>query len=217
MVSTIHTGDVAGNAAWRSRLGAAARAGAFREAFGEWVRVNTSAVNRACRRLARHQRVYDPRTAADDLFAETMLVAFQKLPRALATNPELVVLGFVLTTCLRSAFERLGFRVRQRGKQPPATECRFDDLDQTGGAAFDPLSPDAGPDEVCERADLSAKLWAAIDALPPPLRELVVLNRLEGQTLEHIATAHGVPVGTLKTRSVKAMAMLRERLHAAVN
>ena len=45
---------------------------------------------------------------------------------------------------------------------------------------------------LCERAELGAKLWEAIDSLPASLRELVVLNRLEGQTLEQIAAGGAI-------------------------
>jgi RNA polymerase sigma-70 factor (ECF subfamily) len=63
-----------------------------------------------------------------------------------------------------------------------------------------------------ERAD---RLWAAIDELPPRLRLPLVLGRLQGHSLDEVASLLGVPVGTIKSRTFEARNKLRQRLIGA--
>ncbi len=52
----------------------------------------------------------------------------------------------------------------------------------------------------------------AIDALPLPYREVVVLRDIEDLHYEEIATMLDVPVGTVKSRLFRAREMLQEQL-----
>ena len=52
----------------------------------------------------------------------------------------------------------------------------------------------------------------AIDALPLPYREVVVLRDIEDLRYEEVATMLGVPVGTVKSRLFRAREMLQEKL-----
>jgi RNA polymerase sigma factor (sigma-70 family) len=200
------------DARWHTALTEAARGGTFAARYGDWVREWAGELIAACGCLARRQREFDARTAAEELFAETVLVGLRRLPAVLLDDgrPLRSVVGFVLSTCLRAAYEKLGFRKRSRGKRQPAPRVRR--LDEPGTAAAGLPSPDEGPEVACERKELSERLWAAIDRLPPYLREVLVLNHFEGMTLEQMSARFGVPVGTLKTRSVKARRLLREML-----
>ena len=49
----------------------------------------------------------------------------------------------------------------------------------------------------------------ALDRLPPPLREVVVLRYFAGYTLGETAEALGIPPGTAATRQRRALALLR--------
>ena len=60
--------------------------------------------------------------------------------------------------------------------------------------------------------DLTARLHAAIDALPDGLRMTVLLHDLEGYTHAEIGTMLGVAEGTSKARLFEARARLRESL-----
>jgi len=58
----------------------------------------------------------------------------------------------------------------------------------------------------------SARLWAAIDALPDRLRLVIVLGAIEGHTIRDLALLTGAPEGTIKSRLFEAREKLREQL-----
>ena len=60
-----------------------------------------------------------------------------------------------------------------------------------------------------ERAE---QLWAAIEALPPKLRIVVVLSAIEEYRLDEVASILELPVGTVKSRLFLARQRLKERL-----
>ncbi len=66
------------------------------------------------------------------------------------------------------------------------------------------------------RRELHEQLYRAIDQLPVSLREAFVLNELEGLSFAEIAALTGVAEGTLRVRSHRAKALLRETLGSAV-
>jgi RNA polymerase sigma factor (sigma-70 family) len=51
-----------------------------------------------------------------------------------------------------------------------------------------------------EAADLSARLWAAVDTLPDDQRDAVRLAYAEGRTYREVAGLLGIPEGTAKSR-----------------
>jgi RNA polymerase sigma-70 factor (ECF subfamily) len=76
-----------------------------------------------------------------------------------------------------------------------------------GSASIDDL-PDQSP---CAEA-MSKPLRAALDALPSPLRRVLLLTELAGMTYAEIAAALGIREGTVGSRRTRALRMLRERL-----
>ena len=69
------------------------------------------------------------------------------------------------------------------------------------------VSPDSPEQE--ERA---ARLWAAIDALPPKLRIVTVLAAIEGHDIREVAALLRLPAGTVKSRLFLARNRLKELL-----
>jgi RNA polymerase sigma-70 factor (sigma-E family) len=55
-------------------------------------------------------------------------------------------------------------------------------------------------------------LWEAVQALPPRQRAVLVLRYREDLTESEVARLLGVPVGTVKSASHRALARLRQRL-----
>jgi RNA polymerase sigma-70 factor (ECF subfamily) len=53
---------------------------------------------------------------------------------------------------------------------------------------------------------------SAIEAIPEPFRETIVLRDLEGLSYAEIAEVTGVPVGTVMSRLSRARAMLASEL-----
>jgi RNA polymerase sigma factor (sigma-70 family) len=74
--------------------------------------------------------------------------------------------------------------------------------------------PDPGPtpeEEVWRRAEID-RVREAIEAIPEPFREAVVLRDLEDLSYAEIAEVTGVPIGTVMSRLSRARSMLAKEL-----
>lgn len=97
--------------------------------------------------------------------------------------------------------------LRRRSRRPQTS------LD---AARDDPARPDLDPPDrgptpegAAEQAELRAALEAALRALPPDWREVVLLSDVHGMDYAEIAVATGVALGTVKSRLSRARARLR--------
>ena len=88
----------------------------------------------------------------------------------------------------------------RKQKRLPETESA-DELAETG---FNPADPSPTPDEHALKAESSADLMAAIDALPGDMRTVLILYALEGKSYEEIADTTGASIGTVKSRLNRA-------------
>jgi RNA polymerase sigma-70 factor, ECF subfamily len=79
------------------------------------------------------------------------------------------------------------------------------------------MSPASGctPEEELSRGELRRQLQDAIDLLPPVYRIVFILRAVEGLSVEETALALEVSGDVVKTRLLRARAMLRERLNPA--
>ena len=87
------------------------------------------------------------------------------------------------------------------------------------GEEVDPLVqvPDVGaesPEQSASRRELGEMLDAAIDALRPPYRAVVILRHQEELDYEEIAEVMQLPLGTVKTYLHRARKELAERLRS---
>ncbi|MBX2803534.1 MAG: sigma-70 family RNA polymerase sigma factor [Myxococcales bacterium] len=80
------------------------------------------------------------------------------------------------------------------------------------GAVPDGADPAPGPGERVEHADVTVRVWAAIDTLPPHQREVLVLCDLEERPDSEVAAMLGVPKNTVKSRLRRARAALRDEV-----
>jgi RNA polymerase sigma-70 factor (ECF subfamily) len=82
-----------------------------------------------------------------------------------------------------------------------------------------PLTDDLAAGESPEDALLGTAthdaLRAAIDALPPEFREVIVLREIEGLSYAEIAEVAEVPAGTVMSRLARARKRLQEALNPA--
>ncbi|MBQ7251259.1 MAG: RNA polymerase sigma factor [Kiritimatiellae bacterium] len=69
-----------------------------------------------------------------------------------------------------------------------------------------PAVSDGGMEEARRRMDL----LAALDGLPPRLKEVLVLSVMQGLPYAEIADILSIPVGTVKSRVFTALGFLRE-------
>jgi RNA polymerase sigma-70 factor (ECF subfamily) len=71
----------------------------------------------------------------------------------------------------------------------------------------------AGPAEaLCQQRESAELVARAIEELPLPLREVLVLRHYEGIKFEQMARLTGTPASTLKSRFAVALTRLRSRL-----
>jgi RNA polymerase sigma-70 factor (ECF subfamily) len=76
---------------------------------------------------------------------------------------------------------------------------------------------EASPVDVAaegEAADVSQRLWAAVDALPEEQRAAVRLAYAEGRTYREVARILSIPEGTAKSRLRLGLRKLAEALDA---
>jgi RNA polymerase sigma-70 factor (ECF subfamily) len=94
------------------------------------------------------------------------------------------------------------------------------DLDETRHSAdeasidFPALGRPDGTDpaEDVRRAEIGARLQAALDALPPYHRAVIVLREVDGMSYEEMAVAMGVSKGTIMSRLFHARQKLQRAL-----
>jgi RNA polymerase sigma-70 factor (ECF subfamily) len=72
--------------------------------------------------------------------------------------------------------------------------------------------PDADPPADVANAAESLVLQAAVAELPPPQREVIELAYWHGLSQAEIAERLGLPLGTVKTRTRRGLALLAEEL-----
>jgi RNA polymerase sigma-70 factor (ECF subfamily) len=72
-------------------------------------------------------------------------------------------------------------------------------------------SHESAEDSLIRQGDVAA-LRAAIETVPEPFREALVLRDLEELSYREVAEVTGVPMGTVMSRLARARRMLAERM-----
>jgi RNA polymerase sigma-70 factor (ECF subfamily) len=137
--------------------------------------------------------------AAEDVVQEASLRALRYFHSLRGQEAKPWFLGIVRNACFTHLEERRG-----RGAQTGFEEDALERLQWDAGLT----APDAS--HGVEQSRTQAMVDAAIRALSPPLREVIVLRELEGMDYAQIAQVAGVPIGTVMSRLSRA----RERLKA---
>lgn len=143
-------------------------------------------------------------TDAEDVIQEACLRAFRAIDNFAEGNARAWFLTIVRNTCYSWLQEHR-----------PRAEVFSEDLGPGDRAAMDqggPLAPSAATPET----DLIAKheagqLAHAIDSLPVPLKETLVLREYHGLSYREIAAVSGVPIGTVMSRLARARQSLVTR------
>jgi len=143
------------------------------------------------RALAR--RLAGDQFAAEDLIQETYVEASGGEPRA--KHGWLPWLSGIL---------------RNRAARRIRTDSRRRSREQVVAQVSD--APDAA--SVAGKLDVARRLLQHVEALGADYREVVFLRFYDDLQPKQIAAKLGLPVGTVKTRLARALAKLRERLHA---
>ena len=99
-------------------------------------------------------------------------------------------------------------------RDPTVSESAFksnDDEDETFWAGAELITNET-PESVLAAKEIGAAVNAAMEALPPDLREALTLREIEGLTYEDIAAVMNCPIGTVRSRIFRA----RETISAIV-
>jgi RNA polymerase sigma factor (sigma-70 family) len=140
-------------------------------------------------------------TAAEDAVQEASLRAFRYIDSLRGDDARAWLLGIVRNTC---------FTVLERRRSAPEV-VEFDDAEFD--AALGAVEHDASdPAKQLEQRRLRTLIDAAIRALSPPLREVIVLREFEDLDYAQIAQIAGVPVGTVMSRLSRAREKMRSVL-----
>ena len=193
--------EVTNTAAAAERLGrvrAAQRGDA--EAFVCLVGEHEAALRRFCERLVRDS------APAEDLAQETLLRAFQALPR-LEDPARFGAWLFGIAVNLA----RLTWRRRHREPLSLDHPTGSAQPQPQGESPWGPAAP-ATPERAYEQAEQARRLLDAIASLPAPLRHTVILHYIEDLSYAEVAAAMQVPVTTVKGWLHKSRTRLRRTL-----
>ncbi|HEV8589921.1 MAG TPA: RNA polymerase sigma factor [Pyrinomonadaceae bacterium] len=138
---------------------------------------------------------------ARDATQETFLAAFRNLR------------GFRGEAKVSSWLHRIAVNqciTRQR-RAKVRSETALEDEAEKNAAVF-ALPADVSPARAAEYQEVSVAVRKAVCALPPDLRQVVVMKEFEELTFQEISDVLGVPLSTVKSRLYTALRQLQMRL-----
>jgi RNA polymerase sigma-70 factor, ECF subfamily len=163
-------------------------------------------------------RLTNDRQLAEEVVQETFLALWN---RAELYDASVASLATWLRTIARN---RTVDRLRAAGRRPALVPLPGYGDPGEGDAGFDRVGADAvviggavsdaGPEAAAEAADVRAAVARALEAMPEAERVVIVLAYQEGLTQTEIAERLDWPLGTVKTRTRRALAHLRDALEA---
>lgn len=139
---------------------------------------------------------------ANDLVQETFLKAYRSWE---SYTPGTECRGWLFTIC-RNAF------VRGRKREERQVVCDDPELEALAASAVHASAQQGGYGDLFSRFDLSDAITRAIDALPEPFREVVVLIDVLDESYDSAAETLAVPIGTVRSRLFRARRLLQEAL-----
>lgn len=143
--------------------------------------------------------------------AEVVQEAFLRVYRGLATFQG----GSSFFTWLYRIVTNLSIDVLRRpGRQTDELDEARGPVDESDEGSFALLSrlDGADPLDSMHRAELAKAIKAALDALPPYHRGVIVMREIEGFSYEEMAQAMGVSKGTIMSRLFHARQKLQRSL-----
>jgi RNA polymerase sigma-70 factor (ECF subfamily) len=166
-----------------------------RQPFEELVLPHLDAAYNLARWLLRSDQ------AAEDALQDAALRAFRYIDSLRGADARPWLLGIVRNTC---------FTMLERARNgPPMLDFDDAEFEATLGAA------ERGSDDPVaqlQRRRTRVRIDAAIRALSPPLREVIVLREFEDLDYGQIAQIVAVPIGTVMSRLARARDKLRSAL-----
>lgn len=148
-------------------------------------------------------RMVRDRGIAEDVTQEVFVKAWLALARY---DPRRRFASWLFKIASNAAIDQL------RRKKLPTTPIETSDPDQS--SILDRIEDERSesPDTLVKRRELSSALEAAVAALRPEYRLVVLLRFREELPYRDIAEATGMPLGTVKTNLRRARREIEERL-----
>ena len=141
---------------------------------------------------------------AEDVTQDAMLRAFRAFGQFRGSSPRAWLLAIVRNCC---------FTAQARGGSAVGLVVHESSLsDEVARQVADHPDPQPTPEEAAQHQDDVARVRAAIEAIPEPFREAVVLRDLEDLSYAEIAEVTAVPIGTVMSRLARGRAMLAREL-----
>lgn len=141
---------------------------------------------------------------ADDLVQETYLRAFRYWHTFDTSTDCRLWLSAICRNVLHDQ--------RRRKKREDAVED--EELETLAAVQAHKAARAVGLEDMYERLDLGPAIVSAIRMLDPVFREAVVLSDVDGMSYQEIASALGVPVGTVRSRLYRGRRQLQQALMA---
>jgi RNA polymerase sigma-70 factor, ECF subfamily len=163
-----------------------------REDFEELLRRYRNRVYRLCYQMAGNAE------DAEDWAQECLVRVHRQLGRY---DPEQPFAPWLLRVVANTCINLAKTRTRRQGR----LELGLSEED-------DYVAPDADPAQVALAGDEARRVRAAIEGLPPLLRQAVVLRVLEELSFRELAEVLGVPLQTAASQVRRGLMQIRERL-----
>ncbi len=153
--------------------------------------------------------VLDSDADAQDAVQEAWLNAFQRLS---TFRGEARLATWLTRIALNVALDL------RRSRRAAATEPLGDHVSQSADESLMPFSipEQEGPESAAQRAQLRTLLERAIDRLPPMYRSVFMLRAVQEMSVEDTACALDVSADVVKTRFLRARALLRDAIGAQI-
>jgi RNA polymerase sigma-70 factor (ECF subfamily) len=156
--------------------------------------------------------------AAEEIVQETFLTLWNKAEQFDRHRGSLA--GWLASIARNRAIDRLRAGRRSNVASFSAVTAGLEEDESAvdwlvaSGALIATGIPEQGPEEALDERESRASLASAIDELPPVERLAILLAYRDGLTQPEIAARLGWPLGTVKTRSRRALRRLRDAIES---
>ncbi|MFL6621047.1 MAG: sigma-70 family RNA polymerase sigma factor [Sulfurifustaceae bacterium] len=144
---------------------------------------------------------------AEDLTQEAYLRAFKFFVTFNGTSPRAWLLAIVRNTCYTWMKERRREKLHASFEEE---EARSAEMQSATMRERDAVY--GSPESIFAREEVAQLLNLAIEKLPLPFREIIVLRELEELSYREIAVVLSIPIGTVMSRIARSRRMLGEYL-----
>ena len=141
---------------------------------------------------------------SEDIVQDAFVRAFRAFDQFRGSSPRAWLFAIVRNCCWSAQSKQKGLLSLVVHDSGISTE--------TGAMLSEPVDPSPTPEEEVIRKTEINRLTAAIEAMPEPFREAVVLRDIEDLSYAEIAEVTGVPVGTVMSRLSRGRSMLAKEL-----